>query len=86
MVAYFCLIGNGAAPQRLEMTMAYFTSENTDGFTSAEIDILNRAHQALVEKHGADDALAQSIGDLLNNAWTAGATANDLFVAVDKRL
>jgi hypothetical protein len=66
--------------------MTYFTAENTEGFTANDLAAMNRAHTALVDKHDADAEAAQSIGDMLNNAWFAGATANDLFVAVDKRL
>ncbi|MBP9234659.1 MAG: hypothetical protein KBF30_08295 [Hyphomonadaceae bacterium] len=66
--------------------MTYFTAENTEGFTQDDLAAMNRAHAALVNKHDADAEAAQSIGDMLNNAWFTGATANDLFVAVDKRL
>ena len=66
--------------------MTYFTAENTEGFTQDELAAMNRAHTAPNDKHDAHAATAQSIGDMLNNAWFAGATANDLFVAVDKRL
>ena len=64
--------------------MTRWTNENTEGFDQSALDNLNRAQTALEGKYFTVDA--GNIADMLNNAWVDGATANDLFVAVDHRL
>lgn len=62
--------------------MTYFTSSNTDGFTSAELTVLNTALEILIA--GVDTADANnrdyisSVADRINNAWVAGITSDEL--------
>jgi hypothetical protein len=51
-----------------------FTLENTEGFTSEEIIILNAALAIRVER-GEDEKVAS---DKINNAWFSGASVEDL--------
>lgn len=59
-----------------------WTMENTDGFTQAELEIINRAHEIIARK--IPDIDASNINDLLNNAWAGQATADELAAAVCK--
>lgn len=54
---------------------AYFTDENTDGFSEADLDMMNVAAVILHCTTGAD---ASNICDALNNAWYAGIEIEDL--------
>jgi hypothetical protein len=51
-----------------------FTTDNTDGFTSEELDLMNEAIEILVER-GMDESNAS---DQINNAYVPGATLADL--------
>lgn len=48
---------------------AYFTEETTEGFSGADLDMMNVAAVILHSVTGAD---AQNICDALNNAWYDG--------------
>lgn len=57
--------------------MPYFTDMNTEGFSEADLENLNTAHERMVsEGYDAKDA-----GDRLNNAWREGMSAADLYTA-----
>ena len=66
--------------------MTYFRTDNTEGFTSADLATLNAACDALVSRYNADDELTQSIGDILNNVWRDGITEAELIERVQARL
>ena len=51
-----------------------FTTENTDGFTSTELETMN---EALTIRTGRGEDY-QSASDTINNVWQTGATVNDL--------
>jgi len=51
-----------------------FTEDNTEGFTAAELAILNEA-LALRLARGEDEKNAQ---DAINNLWRPGMTAGEL--------
>jgi hypothetical protein len=56
-----------------------WTTENTEGFTQAELNLINEAIEIVMQKAG--DVEAYSVDDAINNAWadqtTAAALAND---------
>lgn len=56
-----------------------FTMDNTDGFTQAELNILNRVADALVAEKSYERSNA---ADAVNNAWCAGMTEAELRAAV----
>lgn len=60
--------------------MAYFTENNTEGFTAEELATLNAALDRLAELGIHDDM--DSVSDRINNAWFKGATVEDLVDAV----
>jgi hypothetical protein len=63
----------------MEIEMTRWTENNTEGFTTAELEELNAAQEMLE----ADDfAEPQNIADMLNNAWVPGMNAADLYTAV----
>lgn len=52
-----------------------FTLENTDGFTSADCDLMNQAVQALMDR-GIDE---KNASDIVNNNWMeSGNTVESL--------
>ena len=51
-----------------------FTFDNTEGFTAAQLNILNEALRIRMER-GEEITAAQ---DAINNAWVEGATVADL--------
>ena len=51
-----------------------FTTDNTDGFTSTDLETMNEA-LTIRTGRGEDD---QSASDAINNAWQAGANVEDL--------
>lgn len=53
----------------------YFTEETTEGFSGADLDMMNVAAVIL---HGVTGADAQSICDALNNAWYDGVSIEAL--------
>jgi hypothetical protein len=70
-------------PPNRRMTMNKFTTDNTDGFTFDELDILNDAFDMLqAAKPGVDDS---NLCDDINNSWQTGMTADELFEAAAKR-
>ena len=53
-----------------------FTMQNTDGFTEAQLEILNAALSIVQQAHpGMDESNAS---DLINNAWIGEETASAL--------
>lgn len=64
--------------------MKFFTSDNTDGFTDSELDTLNEAAWKLIQNPD-DTEEVKAVCDAVNNAWTGGATVDDLINAVVKR-
>jgi len=62
------------------MTRVYWTAETTEGFTAAELAILNAAQDAL--ESAAPDCDQADVGDMLNNAFRDGITAAELIAAV----
>lgn len=65
-----------------------FTTENTEGFTPAELAVLNEAFDALYAPQGDDlDAeRAKSLVDALTNVWCEGYTVAELIGAAERRL
>ena len=62
----------------------YWTAQNTEGFTAADLDTLNAAQDALQDAApGIDPA---NVADLINNAWRPGITAADLIAAARQRM
>jgi len=59
-----------------------WTMDNTEGFTQAQLDIINEA-RSLIDVDGIDES---NIDDAINNAWVDQATASELAAAVMKRL
>lgn len=56
-----------------------YTEDNTEGFTQAGLDTLNEAYNQIIAMIGhEDEQIASSVGDLLNNAWIEGITADEL--------
>ena len=53
-----------------------FTQENTQGFTAAQIEMLNAA-LAIVQRE-IPDADESNINDAINNAWNDQDTAEEL--------
>jgi hypothetical protein len=53
-----------------------FTADNTEGFTAAELVILNDALKILIARN--PDAQEYSLSDAINNAWVGGETADKL--------
>jgi hypothetical protein len=53
-----------------------FTQENTQGFTAAQIEMLNAA-LAIVQRE-IPDADESNINDAINNAWNDQDTAGEL--------
>lgn len=62
--------------------MRYFTEQNTDGFSHAQLEVLNVAFEeawgALKGATAADDDSRSSLGDAINNAWVEGITFETL--------
>jgi len=66
--------------------MSHFTANNTEGFDSDELAVLNDALDAVApQAQGANEQIRHSVGDALNNAWVPGMTAADLIGAVGPR-
>jgi len=72
--------------------MENFTADNTEGFTSAELGVMNAAFDNVWDQLAdADDEdqnyqLKCSLSDAFNNAWIPGATVPDLVASVGLRL
>jgi hypothetical protein len=61
-----------------------WTTENTEGFSDAELAVLNEAQAVLENETGLDPS---TVTDLLNNAWTGGGnTVETLCASVRARL
>lgn len=58
--------------------MTKFTADNTEGFTAQELNVLNRAREAICNKHGSDEQFSKSVSDILNNVWIEGASVEYL--------
>lgn len=58
-----------------------WTLENTEGFSQAELNELNKALDMLMHDNVAEP---ENLNDMLNNAWITGMTAVDLYAAVRK--
>lgn len=56
--------------------MAAFTIDNTEGFTNAELNILNDALAILKVRN--PDVEEYILSDAVNNAWVGGQTAEQL--------
>lgn len=56
--------------------MAYFTENNTEGFTGADLNILNEALAILIARN--PDADECTLSDAINNSWVGGQTAEEL--------
>ena len=57
-----------------------WTPENTDGFTRGELRVLNCALSVLAAEF--EEVEPANINDMLNNAWTRGATVEGLIADV----
>lgn len=55
-----------------------FRPDNTEGFNKDELDVLNTVLAKLLEP---GDITEKSASDLINNAWTSGMDADELFSA-----
>ena len=58
--------------------MEYWTIENTDGFSAAELDMLNLAQSELMRRH--PDIDAANICDRINNAFYTGVSYQNLIM------
>ena len=69
--------------------MSTFTRENTEDYTSAELAVLNEAHDKVMQaQRGSGDnwdmcpedfaAVSKNLCDELHNAWETGSTSDDL--------
>jgi len=64
--------------------MTQFRDDNTDGFTSAELALLNRVFDRLQNWFpGTDES---NIADAINNSWQTGMTEDELYRASAKKL
>lgn len=59
--------------------MKRWNENNTDGFSAAELDVLNEAQERLEAEYPGIDP--QNISDRLNNAILPNMTADDLVAA-----
>ena len=65
-----------------------WTMENTDGFTEAQLDVINEVRTEMVAELPASAAdgpidMTKNIDDQINNAWNDGiVTTNDLRRAI----
>ena len=59
--------------------MTKWTEDNTEGFTTEELEAMNAAQAALEAEY--PDAEPQTIADRLNNAFIPGASVSDLVAA-----
>lgn len=64
--------------------MSHWNDQNTEGFTSDELDVINEAIDVIVEQAPGVDM--SNINDLINNAWRPDATSDSLIAAVMGRL
>jgi hypothetical protein len=62
-----------------------WTMDNTEGFTQAELDMLNRVAERIFAS-AADDDDAANVNDALNNCWVDGISEAALESAARKRL
>lgn len=60
--------------------MDQFTDSNTEGFSEAELAVLNGAFDIVAAQHPGVDA--SNICDAINNAWVGGETAEQLAASV----
>ena len=63
--------------------MTYFTADNTEGFTAAELNEMNRALEMLADEGHKNDE--NHISDFINNAYFPGRTADDYVAAYKAR-
>ena len=63
--------------------MARFTEQNTEGFTTEELNELNKALDMLAAEGFADEE--NHISDFLNNAYVPGMTAAEYVDAYKAR-
>jgi hypothetical protein len=61
-----------------------FTTENTEGFTAAQIADLNDALAALKREFPEVDEA--NLHDMINNAWFEGISPGHIVVRVSERL
>lgn len=64
------------------MNNAFFREDNTNGFSSAELDILNFVFRFHCDED-ADEDDRKNLGDLINNLWVEGDTVSSLLNRVD---
>ena len=62
--------------------MTKWTAENTEGFTTEELAVMNEAQERIEAQSGADES---NIADFLNNAFLPGVTADDLVAQWNRR-
>ena len=58
--------------------MDYFNEQNTEGFSTTDLDMLNSAMARILEDGEDDESTIQNVGDMLNNAWHENMSADDL--------
>ena len=64
-----------------------FTEDNTDGFTEAELAILNDVAGAMLARNpDADVFVRGGIADAITQAWASGVSAEDLLEEATRRL
>lgn len=61
-----------------------WTTENTEGFTQADLDEINAARERLAARYDGVDE--KNLDDLVNNAWNDGMTADEIVAAVSALL
>lgn len=57
------------------MTKQFFTEDNTEGFTTKELAIMNAAREILVEQDDFAGMADYSLNDMITNAWTGQTNA-----------
>lgn len=63
--------------------MSAWNEENTEGFSTAELEMLSNAHNRLARNFPGLDR--SNLNDLLNNSWYSGITENEIVDAVSKQ-
>lgn len=64
--------------------MTYWNSDNTEGFSADDLEMLNEIQVELQAENPNIDA--QNIADILNNAWVEGIDYDTLIEAARARL
>lgn len=64
--------------------MIQFRDDNTEGFTSEELSLLNRVLTRL--QNWFPDADKSNIADAINNSWQTGMSEDELYASAARKL